>query len=245
MELEELILKSSPYLKEARKRFVRVMVVFAVFFVIGFIFFRQLVDFFFQFFNLGSAKIIFTSPFQVFSLAVNTGLFLAIIFSAPFFLYQLIGFVKPALKKEERKLLLPTFVSAVSLFLSGFLFGFILMRWVVFEFASSFPEGAFDHLYDIELFLSQVLVTPAFLGLIFEFPLVIYFLVRLNLVDIMFLEEKRPWVIAGTFILVALLPPADSFSLIMMVLPVLLLFEVSLLLLKRLLKRKGVKSNVW
>lgn len=228
------------YIDEFRKRLVLFFIFFLVFFGAGFIFFRPMVAFFFQIFQLGESKIVFTSPFQVFDLAVNAGLFTAIVFSSPVLLFQLISFVKPALKKEEKKLVLPILASGLFLFIFGFVFGLILMRWVVYGFSQTFSTKQFSHFYDIELFLSQILLTSAFLGLIFEFPLVIYFLVRLNLVNIQFLEEKRLWVIAGTFIFVALLPPADGFSLIIMVLPVLLLFEASLFLLKR----REVKLNV-
>ena len=240
-QFEQLISKSAPYLKEARKRLVFFIIFFFLFFGAGFIFFRQMATFFFRLFQLGESKIVFTSPFQVFDLAVNSGLFTAIVFSSPVLLYELVSFIKPALKKEERKLVGPILGFGFGLFLFGFIFGLILMRFVVYGFSQTFSEGQFGHLYDIEVFLSQILLTSAFLGLIFEFPLVIYFLVRLNLVNIKFLEEKRPWLIAGTFIFVALLPPADGFSLILMVLPVLLLFEASLLLLKR----REVGLNVW
>lgn len=238
--LEGLILKSSPYVNELRKKLVLFFVFFLLFFGVGFIFFRPLVAFFFRLFQLGESKIVFTSPFQVFDLAVNSGLFLAIVFSSPVLLFQLVGFVKPALKKEEKQLVLPILVSGLCLFLFGFVFGLILMRYIVYGFSQTFSDQQFGHFYDIELFLSQILLTSAFLGLIFEFPLIVYFLVRLNLVDIKFLEKKRRWVIAGTFIFISLLPPSDGFSLVLMVLPVLLLFEVSLLLLKR----GEVKLNV-
>jgi len=239
-QFEQLISKSSPYLKEARKRLAFFIIFFFLFFCAGFIFFRQMVTFFFRLFQLGESKIVFTSPFQVFDLAVNSGLFTAIVFSSPVLLYELVSFIKPALKKEEKKLIRPILYSGFGLFLFGFIFGLILMRFVVYGFSQTFSGGQFGHLYDIEVFLSQILLTSAFLGLIFEFPLIIYFLVRLNLVDIKFFEKKRRWIIAGAFIFLSLLPPADGFSLVLMVLPVLLLFEASLLLLKR----REVRLNV-
>jgi len=230
---ERLISKSSPYVDELRKRLVLFLIFFLLFFGAGFIFFRPMVNFFFRLFQLGESKIVFTSPFQVFNLAVNAGLFTAIVFSSPVLLLQLLGFVKPALKKEEKKSVLPTLVTGLFLFLLGFVFGLVLMRWVVYGFSQTFSAEGFSHFYDIELFLSQVLLTSAFLGLIFEFPLIVYFLVKLRLMKVETLEKKRPWIISGAFIIIALLPPADGFSLILMVLPVLLLFEVSLLLSKR------------
>jgi sec-independent protein translocase protein TatC len=238
--LSQLTIDYSPYLGELRKRLVSILAIFFIAFLAGFVFFRQIIEGFFRLFSLGEAQIIVTSPFQVFSLAVNTGLFLALLTSSPLLLFHLINFIKPALRIKERKLILPLILSSLTLFIFGFVFGFVMMRWVVWQFSQVFMTDKIANFWDIELFLSQILLTSAFLGLIFQFPLVLFFLVKLGIIDINSLREKRPMIIAGAFIIIALLPPADGFSLVLMVLPVLILFEITLFALRKQ-KREGVK----
>ncbi len=243
LQVEKLIYECQLYLTEARKRLLSTFIIFALAFLVGFTFFRQMIEWFFKIFNLGEVQIIITSPFQVFNLAVNTGLFLAIIASTPILIFSLVSFIRPALRKKERKLILPLLVSSLILFIVGFVFGLLLMRWVVLGFSQVFLTDKISNFWDIELFLSQILLTSAFLGLIFQFPLVLFFLVKLDLVKIKALKEKRPLIIVGAFVGVALLPPADGFSLVLMVLPVLILFELTLFLLRGQ-KREEVKLYV-
>lgn len=238
-KLDQFVGKYGPFLKQVRKRLMIVLLFFVAFFIVGFVFFRQIIAVFLGLFDLGQVEMIATSPFQIFSLAANAGFFLAIVLTLPLLLINLFAFIRPALKKEERRLILPLGLASLLLFILGFSLGLVLIRFLITGFSSSLAIAGVSNFWDIGLFLSQVLLTPALLGFIFQFPLALYFLLRLGIVRLKTLEEKRPLIIAGVFIFVVLLPPTDALSLVLMAVPILILFELTLFLLKRQMKRGG------
>ncbi len=228
----------TPYLGELRRRLLVVLLFFSIGFIAGFTFFRQIINHLVALFNFDAVDLMVTSPFQIFSLAVNIGLFLGLVASLPIIVYQLLAFIGPALKKEERKQIAPFGFLSLGLFGTGFVFGLFLMRWVIFGFSQTFNNSLVNNYWDLGLFLSQIFLTAAFLGVVFQFPLVIKLLVVTGVTSVEELRTKRRWVIAGSFILVALLPPTDAFSLVIMVLPLIGLYELTLALLARGSKRR-------
>lgn len=239
-EAKNLIAKYKPYLEELRRKVLIGLAFFIVIFVIGFLAYKPILELFFQLYHLKGVNITITSPFQTFNLAANIGLFGAIIISLPFFIYQILHFSRPALKSNERKMISPLILTSLILFSMGFSLGLSLMRLVSRQMSSTLlPQGAQNY-WDAGKFLSQILLTSTFLGVIFEFPIIIFSLVKLKIVSVKSLEKKRRLVILGTFMFVALLPPTDAFSLIIMAGFVILLFEITLILLRK--TEKGGES---
>lgn len=87
-------------------------------------------------------------------------------------------------------------------------------------------------MWDISLFFSQIMLTSALMGILFQFPVVLTILERFGLVNTAILKKNRRWAIMGAFVIPALLPPTDGLSLIMMAIPIILLFEITILLNK-------------
>lgn len=226
----------SKYFSEIRRKLIKLLIAFSVGFTFGFIYFRPILEFFFKVFKLEQLSIVVTSPFQVFNLAVNTGIILGILTAFPFFILNFYAFIKPALKEKEKKAFFPLLFSSLTLFIFGFSFGLVLMRWVVFGLSQVFLGSQIGNFWDVGVFFSQIILTSVFLGLIFQFPILLFILVKLGLIELSNLEKKRYYIIAGSFVFVALLPPTDAFSLILMVTPLIIMFELTILILK-----KGVK----
>jgi sec-independent protein translocase protein TatC len=84
--------------------------------------------------------------------------------------------------------------------------------------------------WDINTFISQIVLTSSLLGLLFLFPLVITFLIKLKVISVNFLKSKRRHAVVVIFIVVSLLPPTDGLSLILMAVPLMLIFEITVLL---------------
>jgi sec-independent protein translocase protein TatC len=78
------------------------------------------------------------------------------------------------------------------------------------------------------MFLSQIISTAILLGILFQFPIVFTFVIRLGVVDVNFLKEKRRFSVLIIFIFTSLLPPTDGLSLIAMALPLILLYELTI-----------------
>jgi sec-independent protein translocase protein TatC len=132
-------------------------------------------------------------------------------------------------KKELRKLLLSIPLSFL-LFFFGFFYGFFILFYSFKLLASVNVNLGIQNIWDISLFLSQMAITSALLGLVFQMPLVITLLIRLKIFSIAFLKSKRRLVILLLCILVSLLPPTDGLSLIAMALPLYLLYEATILI---------------
>lgn len=222
-----------PYILEIRKKLILVLVVFFIGFVAGFLFFRQIINGFLNIFDFNQVTMVVISPFQIFSLGSNIGLLCGVLLSFPILVFSCINFIKPALKKDEKKMIIPVIIFSFLLFFLGFGFGLLLMRWIIFGLSKTFFIGGVDNYWDIGLFLSQIFLTALFLGLIFQFPIILTILVKLNLIKVDSLKKKRPFIIVGILIFVALLPPTDAFSLILMTFVLIIFFELTLFLLGR------------
>lgn len=92
------------------------------------------------------------------------------------------------------------------------------------------------NIWDVNKFLSQIVVTSALLGLLFQFPLLLTFLIKTNILDRQFLKDNRRWAVLVIFIFVALLPPTDGISLIMTALPLMAIYELTIIINRKRLQ---------
>ena len=135
--------------------------------------------------------------------------------------------------KKEQKIILPLVFISFLLFCLGFGFGVGLLRWLVVQLTQTFFQTEIANYWDVNIFISQILLTATILGLLFQFPILLIILVKLNLVKLKSLKKKRPLIIAGAFIFAALLPPTDAFSLIIMAFSLILLYELTIIYLNK------------
>lgn len=169
-----------------------------------------------------------------------------IIIASPIILWQIMGFILPALYSHERKVFLVSFFIALFLFIAGVIFGyrFVIefgLRTFLFDFAQDLTTMISASRY-VSFFISFLLP----FGLIFEIPLVIYLMSRLGLITSDLLRRKRGYAVLGIFILAAVLTPPDVLSQIMLALPMLLLYEISIVLtvmVERKKKRRKQQRN--
>lgn len=229
-ELQATIDRYMPYLQEIRRRLLLVFSVFLVGGVIGFVYFEPIVKAIMNFYDLEKLNIVFTSPFQFINLAINSGVVVGIITVFPFFIYQLLSFLRPALKKNEYRFLVLSIPPSIVLFLIGFLFGNWIMKFVVDVFAQQSSDLQIESLWDIESFLSKIFTTSVFLGLFFQFPVVLTGSIKLKITKLASIEKLRVPAYVALLIITTLLPPTDIFSNVMIFLPLAFLFELTLLL---------------
>lgn len=221
-------LSYQPYLLELRRRLVVTLSVFAGSFLVGFFLFQPLTAIILRFFNLNQVVMVVSSPFRILNLAATVGLLVGLLATTPVALYHLAHFIVPALSAKERRLLLPLSLIGLVLFVLGFSLGLLIMNWAVLGLARVFLGGQLKNYWDTNIFLSQVLTTAILLGLAFQFPLVLFFLVKSSLVSLASLRQKR-WLVFGiVVILAALLPPTDAVSLVAISALIMVVFEASL-----------------
>ena len=167
------------------------------------------------------------SPFFApFKLTIVLSIFIAM----PYILYQIWSFIAPGLYRNEKKLIAPLMLGSTLLFYGGIAFAYLVVFPVVFAFFTSVaPEGVVIAT-DISSYLDFVLKLFFAFGAAFEIPIAIILLCWTGVTSPNSLRQKRPYVIVGAFVVGMLLTPPDIISQSMLAIPMLLLFEVGIII---------------
>jgi len=168
-----------------------------------------------------------TSPFFApFKLTIVISVFIAM----PYILYQIWSFVAPGLYRNEKKLIAPLMLGSTILFYSGIAFAYFVVFPVVFAFFTSVaPEGVVIAT-DITSYLDFVLKLFFAFGAAFEIPVAIILLCWTGVTSPNSLRQKRPYVVVGAFVIGMLLTPPDIISQSMLAIPMLILFEIGIII---------------
>jgi sec-independent protein translocase protein TatC len=235
-ELEENINKYYPFLMEIRKRLIFLACVFLVFGIIGFFYYGTFVTVILKLLNVTGVNFVFTSPFQFIELAVDSGFIVGLAVIFPLIIFQVLSFLKPALKAKEYRLVVTLIPLSLILFAGGFLFGFSIMKYVITLFYQKSVELNIGNYLDVTFLLSKIILTGILMGLAFQFPVAMTILMRLKLVKYRSFTKQRFIAWSAAIIFAALLPPTDILSLVLLTLPLVLLFEFTLILNRFVLK---------
>jgi len=182
-------------------------------------------------------KVVFTSPEEAFLAHINVSLFSGLILSCPFVLYHIWEFVSSGLKADEKKYLLIFGPLSLVFFVAGALFGYFVIVPIGIKFLLSFGNECISPMICIGKYLAFVCSLTLACGITFELPLAVLFLTKVGLVTPMFLSSKRRYAILVIFIAAAILTPPDVMSQFLMAAPLLVLYEISILL-SRIVYRK-------
>lgn len=246
--MEEGIAKNLPdyyrYLEDIRQRVRALAFLFIFFFLSGLLFSGQILKYIIEAFSLSNAEIVTSSPFQLFDLAMSVGMYTALILCSPFLVYHFYSFLKDGLSGAEKKFFFVLLPVSLMLYLFGFLYGFGIFFMTLDSIAALNISLGIRNVWDINKFLLQIIWTASLLGVLFQYPIVLTFLAKVGLLTTKFLREKRRHAIAVMFVLTALLPPTDGLSLIIMVVPLIVIYEVTILISVRIDRRKIVPLPV-
>lgn len=234
--LEGIINKYSPYLHEVRKRLFFTLSVFVIGMIGGFVFYEKIIVFLINILDLKGINIVFTSPFQFINLAFSCGFITGLIFAFPLIVSQILSFLKPALRAKEYRMVLYMLPFSIFLFLIGFFFGAVIMKWQIQIFLGRSNTLGIGNILDISKLLSVVLLTSAIMGIGFQSPIALLTLMRLKVLKEAQVARQRPWVYLGAFIFALLLPIDSVVADIILTLPLVILFEVTLILHKVMVK---------
>ena len=174
---------------------------------------------------------------------MKLALFSAIFLAMPFILYQIWGFIAPALYQHEKRIAIPLFVSSVLLFYAGIAFAYFVVFPLVFEFITKVAPESITIQTDIDAYLSFVLKIFFAFGLAFEIPIATFLIVMGGITSREALASKRGWVLVGCFILGMLLTPPDVFSQLLLATPMYLLFEIGLLFCTLVKKAPAIEKD--
>jgi sec-independent protein translocase protein TatC len=229
-DFKKNIEKFYPLLEDLRARLYRGLILSAVAFAGGFLFTGIILKNLLKFMHFGEVVITTSSPFQFTGVAMDIGFSFAIMVFVPYTIYSLYDFAAPALTKKEKIKFFKSLPIVALLFIAGFLYGFFILYYALGILAGINTNLGIANFWNIGEFLAELLITSALLGVVFEFPLLLTLLIKLRIIEPPLLKRNRKIAYFFILVLVSLLPPTDYVSLIAMALPLLLLYEGTILL---------------
>jgi len=167
-----------------------------------------------------------TEPFFTY---LRVGLYASLFFTLPISLSQLWLFARPALYPKERKLFWPFLILSYPLFIGGGLFGYFIVMPFGYEFFLSFRNTFTEPSLRMGAYLTLTIRILFAFGAVFELPIISLFLTRLGVIDAPWLRKNRKYAIIVIFIVAAILTPPDIFTQALMAGPLIILYEISIL----------------
>jgi sec-independent protein translocase protein TatC len=175
------------------------------------------------------SQIIFTGLTEAFWMRIQIALVAAIFLSSPWLFFQIWLFVKPGLKVEERQIAIPLIISLTIFFIGGAIFAYELVFPYGFKFLLSYGGGELTPLPSIKQYVVFALKLLFAFGVVFEMPIVSFFLSRLGIIDAKILIKKADYAILSMFIMAAIFTPPDIFTQLLMVAPLIFLYGLSII----------------
>lgn len=217
------------HLDELRKRLIFCLVPF----FIAVLFSAPLAKTFLTFLRIPASgvidKLAFFSPQEVAIVYMKIAIFSGLILSLPIILYQIWGFISPALEERQKKNAASFVFWAFFAFICGCAFGYLILIPFSLKFLISLAGAELTAVISLSKYIGFVLALAGGSGFAFELPVVIWLLTRLGIVNSRFLRQKRRYAVAIIFIAAAVITPTtDPFNMALMALPMLVLYELSI-----------------
>ncbi len=176
---------------------------------------------------------IYTGMAEAFFIYMQLAFFASLFLSAPYCLYQIWKFISPGLHTQEKKYVFPFVLVSSTLFIAGVLFGYFVVLPPACAFFASFASDFLKPMFSLKEYLS---LTTKFLlgfGISFELPVFLFFMTKIGIVNPRMLAKQRRYAILVIFIIAAILTPSpDPFNQTLMAIPLMVLYEVGIVVSK-------------
>jgi len=229
--MDEKKLPLTAHLQELRKRLILSFIAVGA----GFVICYSLKD---SIFNILAApllkmmpaggSLIFTSVAEAFFTYMKVAFIAGLILTSPFVLYQIWAFVAPGLYQKEKRYVVPFVLSGSFFFALGIFFGYFIAIPIGFKFLLGYATDFIKPMPSMNEYLSFSIKFLLAFGLVFEFPVVLVFLARIGVVNAKMLARQRKYAILLIFIFAAVMTPPDLISQVLMALPLMGLYELSI-----------------
>ena len=174
-----------------------------------------------------------------FSIHIVTSIIAGIILAFPYILFEVWRFITPALKKTEKKYALGLVFSGSLLFTVGILFGYYFVSPLSVQFLGNYNvSDQVTNQITLQSFISTVTTVTLVCGLVFQLPLIVFFLSKLGLLTPEFMRKYRKHAVVVTLVLSAIITPPDISSQVLLTIPLLILYEFSIYISKMVVKKE-------
>ena len=238
------------HLTELRSRLLKSFIYLLIFFIISYFFAENIYTFLVQPYTDAvkddeiNRRLIFTALHETFITYLKLAFFTSFFITSPIILMQIWKFVAPGLYKNEKMALLPYLIATPTLFLLGGMLVYYLVMPLAIKFFLSFETTSQLGSLPIQLeakvneYLSLIMRLIFAFGLSFQLPVLLSLLARVGFIDSQYLKKRRKYVVVIIFIVAAILTPPDPITQIGLGIPLLILYELSILAVKVIEKKK-------
>ena len=232
-----------PHILELRNRLIIIIVTLIAFFAIAFTFYNNILDWIIAPLQevlkelqnssvLVDGKITTRKVEGAFFVALKVSFFASFIFSLPVILSQIWKFIAPGLYSHEKKLIIPFVLGGTIMFVTGSLFAYYVVTPFGFEFLITFGSKNFIPYINIEDYIGFFIKLMIGFGIAFELPIFILFFAKLGLVTDQTLKDFFRYAIVIILIISAILTPPDVLTQMLMAVPLILLYGISIIIAK-------------
>lgn len=240
------------HLAELRMRLLWSLVAVCVGFGVGFAFSEEAFNFLarpmmqaFRQAGYSDKQMIFTNPLGALRLYISVGLYLGIVVALPVVLYQLWRFVAPGLYRNERRAIGLFLFSSIFLFVAGMAFGYYILLPVTLTFLISL-QGNFTPMISINEYFDVVLVILLGLGVVFQLPILIFFLSLFGIVTPAFLWRNFQYAVLLIAVVAAVVTPTtDAVTMVVFMVPMLALYVVGIGVSYLVVRRRNARDTGW
>lgn len=225
------------HLSDLRKQIIKGLTVFILFFIVVF----STINIWFPFITRGHSLVIL-GPLEVVKFYMTISTTLAFGLAMPFLVHFLWSFIKPGLKEEESRFLGLYAPIMLVLFLVGVAFGYFVVNPLSYTFLVSIGATNFDVMVSANEYMHFLIMTTVPLGLLFELPIVALFLSAIGVLTAESMKKIRGWSYIAMGVGSAVITPPDFISQLLVLIPTIILYEISIYLVKRI-ERKQIEST--
>jgi len=194
--------------------------------------------------NQNSLNLISIKMSGQFTTHITISLIVGVIMAFPYIFWEFWSFFRPALYEKERKHARGAVTAASSLFIIGILFGYYIISPLSINFLSSYRvSDLVDNQINITSYIGSVTSVALSAGITFELPIVVFFLARIGIITPEFMRKYRRHAIVVVLVLAAVITPPDVFSLILVSIPLVLLYEVSIFIAGSVVKKREMDNK--
>lgn len=231
---EDIEMSFLDHIEELRWRIIYALIGVFVFTVVAWLFIEPLVEVvLLKPARDATASLQNLRPFGQLFLYIQVAIIVGVVASLPNIFYQLWKFISPALKKSERKYILWIVFFSTFCFMAGIVFAYFVMLPLTMKFAAQFGTTEIANEFAIDEYMSIIISVMLAAGLVFELPMISFFLSKLGILTPAFMRKYRRHAIVIILVLAAFLTPgADPVSQVILAVPLVLLYEISIFISK-------------
>lgn len=219
------------------------LAVLACFIVVFYVFCQPLTGFILRPVTERGIQVIATRVSESLMMQLKLSLVTALVAGMPLLIWEMWRFVAPALYPKEKRLFLPLFMAMVLLFSAGIVFSYVTVFPLAINLFYEAGAGVATSMWSVEGYFNFVLSFVLPFGLMFELPVVIYLLARHGKVSGQSLSRARRYFVLGAAVAAAVLTPPDVVSQVLLLLPLLALYEISVLIARLVRQKEAVEKS--